>query len=404
MAGTDLGVSITGAKAKGVMRTVAGWLPEWQIFIRHRDGRSERFVLTRRRQMILLGSVAVISLWASAASMLLSKQPEELAAKERRLEEMMASYRSAQHRLDASQKMVSEITREIDAVHANLLVLAESNATLAKDRAPAAMRPAIAVAKIHVGAEPAYDDDSQPGGSESKAVRDHVRKLESSLDRLRVTYARVVQNTADLANSRIVEAERSLAKLGLDPDRLINAQLKIKGRGGPFIPAAPSSGSDANLGNLVERMDRWDGVKATMQKMPLSEPVHQDWDLNSHFGTRNDPLNNRTGVHEGIDLGAPYGTPIYATGEGVVRLAGPYDRYGLTVDVDHGDGITTRFAHMSRVKVKVGQRVNRNTVVGLLGNTGRSTGAHLHYEVRVSDTPRDPLKFISAGRDVPKIR
>ena len=129
-----------------------------------------------------------------------------------------------------------------------------------------------------------------------------------------------------------------------------------------------------------------------------------DYEINSPFGARSDPLNRRAAIHEGVDLGAPFGSPVYATGEGVVEFAGPWDRYGLTIEINHGGGVVTRYAHLSRIKVKEGQKVTRATVIGMLGTSGRSTGPHLHSEVRLSDTPKDPLKFIAAGEDAPQIR
>lgn len=375
-------------------------VPEWHVFVRKPNGTSDHFTFTQRRQMAFLGGIAVLAIWAGAATWLLTRQPETLEAKERQLEEMMASYRSAQHRLTSAHKMVGEITREIDSVHGNLRVLAESNAVLAKDR-PAKMAQ-IGQAKAQVGGDPLYDEDGQPGSAEAKAVRDQVRALESALERLRNTYAKVAQSTADLAGARIDETEKTLARLGLTPDKMVGQPIRRTGQGGPFIPA--TTGGDHLVGTLVERMERWDGLKAVMQKMPLADPLRNSWDLNSSFGTRNDPINNRTGIHEGIDLGAPHGSPVYATGEGTTVFAGPADRYGLMVEVDHGAGVRTRYAHLSRLKVKPGQKVGRTTVIGLLGNTGRSTGAHLHYEVRVSDSPRDPIKFIRTGHDAPKAR
>ena len=383
-------------------RALLAALPEWQIFIRRPDGRGEHFTFTRRKQLAALGGVAAISLWAVTSTLMLMHQPEEVASKERRLEEQMASYHAAQSRLDAAQKMVGDITREIDAVHTNLTVLAETNAQLSKER-PAGQ---ISLAKLHVGADPAYDDASQPGGSEAKAVRDEVRKLETALDRLRVTYARAVQITADMAGQRIQAAERSLGSIGLDPSRVVANSMKDKGQGGPFIPLGNSAASlgDGGLDTLVERMDRWTNVKMALQTVPLAEPLHVSWEVNSPFGARHDPLNNRTGIHEGVDMGAPYGTPVYATATGTVRMAGPFDRYGLTIDIDHGNGLSTRYAHLSRIKVAVGQKVTRSTVIGLLGSSGRSTGAHLHYEVRTSGAPHDPLRYISVGRDASKAR
>ncbi|MEW5728642.1 MAG: peptidoglycan DD-metalloendopeptidase family protein [Pseudomonadota bacterium] len=376
-------------------------LPEWQVFVRRPNGTSAHFTFTRRRQAALLAGVAVVGLWAASASWMLTERPAHLAAKERALEELMAANRAAQHRLAAAEKMVGEVVREVDLVHANVVALAESNVALAKD----AGKPAVKLStKVRVGGDPAYDESGLTGGTESRAVREQVRRLESALERLRGTTDRVVERTAATASERIGETERKLSRLGLDPDKLVMTERRRTGQGGPFIPAPAGAEGNEGMGRLMERMAYWSGMKAAMERMPLAEPIRADHDFNSPFGTRNDPINNRTGVHEGIDLGAPTGTPVHATGSGIVDFAGGKDRYGLTVDIDHGNGVTTRYAHLSRIKVKPGQKVTRATVIGLVGNTGRSTGPHLHYEVRVSETPRDPVKFISVGRDAPKTR
>lgn len=387
-------IPAAGKRLKALRRAASWAIPEWQVFVRRPNGTAEHFTFTRKRQLVLLGIMAAITVWAGIVSALLTRQPDEIAAKERQLDEMMAATRAAQYRLASSQKMVADIAREVDLVHSNVVVLAETNATLAKDQPP---RKVAVPAKRGKSGEPALSDD----GDEARAVREQVRRLEGSLERLRVAYSQAVQNTDAAAQSRISDTERLLARLGLDASRLFERRDRDAGRGGPFIPLNTLTG-DTGLTGLVDRLDRWSGIKAVMQKMPLGEPLHEDYDLNSGFGTRNDPLNRRTGVHEGIDLGAPHGTPVYATGDGVVEFAGPWDRYGLTVEINHGNGVATRYAHMSRIKVKEGQKVTRSTVVGLLGNTGRSTGPHLHYEVRVADVAKDPLKFIAAGENAPK--
>jgi murein DD-endopeptidase MepM/ murein hydrolase activator NlpD len=109
-----------------------------------------------------------------------------------------------------------------------------------------------------------------------------------------------------------------------------------------------------------------------------------------------------TGIHEGLDLGAPIGTPVEATGDGQVVWAGWRDRYGNLVEIDHGNGVHTRYGHLSKVMVSVGARINRGAVIGLVGETGRTTGPHLHYEVRMGDQATNPMKFIAAGQHVLK--
>lgn len=385
-----------GKRLKAWRHALSWMIPEWQVFVRRPNGTAEHFTFTRKRQMVVLAIMVGITVWAGIVSALLTRKPDEIATKERQLEEMMAATRAAQYRLASSQKMVSDIAREVDMVHSNVMVLAETNAALAKDQPPRKVAPAT------LRTQPAAiqgDDDN--AGDDAKALRDQVRRLEGSLERLRAAYAQAVQNTDSAAQSRISHTERLLSRLGLDASRLFDRLTHEGGRGGPFIPLTTPAG-DTGLSGLVDRLDRLTAIKTVMQKMPLGEPLHMDYDLNSGFGARNDPLNRRTGIHEGIDLGAPFGSPIYSTGDGVVVEAGPHEGYGLLVEVDHGNGVTTRYAHLSRLKVKEGQRVTRATVVGLLGNTGRSTGPHLHYEVRVADVAKDPLKFIAAGENAPK--
>ncbi|MGE5545560.1 MAG: peptidoglycan DD-metalloendopeptidase family protein [Solirubrobacterales bacterium] len=393
-------LDLRGKKVKAVGRAVAGILPEWRVFVRRADGTSTTFSVTRRRQVALLGSAAVISVWAGLATWMLSERPSHLAAKERELDQLISANRTTQQRLATAEKMVGEIAREVDAVHANVAALAETNATLAKDQ-PSGSGHTVAHAKGRVVV--AMEDSEVP---ESGAVREQVRRLEASLERLRGATSRAVQQTADATDSRITATGRQLSRLGLDADKLVGAERRRGGQGGPFIPlnAAFSGESDGGIGVMMERMEYWSGMKAALQRLPLAEPVHGEYEINSGFGARSDPLNHRTGIHEGVDFGTAIGTPVYATGSGVVEFAGGKDRYGLTIDVNHGNGVTTRYAHLSRIKVTQGQRVTRATVIGLVGNTGRSTGPHLHYEVRVADAPRDPLKFISAGQDAPKAR
>lgn len=371
--------------------TIIRNVPEWQVFVRHADGRGQHFTVSRRLQFSVLGGVAGLALWALAASIGAIHHPQELAEKERQLDLALNTYRDARQHLGETEQKVADITREVDQVHASLLALAQSQANLTPDKS------AIKSARL---ARAVGDDGS---GGEAKPVMNRVRELEESLDRLKDTYAGMVQKGVETAQNRISDTERQLSRLGLSPARVL-ADKVGDGRGGPYLPPHALQDDTAPLSTLVERVQAWAGMKNALQRLPLGEPLRDDYELTSTFGVRNDPLNNRTGIHEGIDLAAPVGTPVYATGEGVVTFAEPWDRYGNTVELDHGHDLTSRYAHLSRILVKPGQRVTRATILGMVGSTGRSTGPHLHYEVRLSDDPKDPIKFIAAGRNVQKTR
>ncbi len=135
-------------------------------------------------------------------------------------------------------------------------------------------------------------------------------------------------------------------------------------------------------------------------KLPFSMPVKDKFRWTSGFGYRNDPKGAGTRMHEGTDMAGASGTAIYATADGTVTHAGWESGYGQLVEIRHDFGIITRYAHLSKVRAEVGQRVSRGDRIGDMGNTGRSTGTHLHYEVHLGGTPVDPMTFIKAAKNV----
>jgi murein DD-endopeptidase MepM/ murein hydrolase activator NlpD len=160
--------------------------------------------------------------------------------------------------------------------------------------------------------------------------------------------------------------------------------------GGPFVPVGAMREAALDPARLA-RLER------LIAHMPFAVPlVH--YDVSSHFGVRRDPFDGEREFHTGIDLAAEIGTPVHATAPGVVDFAGWDGGYGRMVEIDHGNGIHTRYGHLSRILVHAGERVVRHERIGLVGSTGRSTGPHLHYEVRIDGRPVNPAKFLAAGR------
>ena len=224
----------------------------------------------------------------------------------------------------------------------------------------------------------------------------------------------LIGQLSDQADSTIAEVERIIAATGLDPNRLAPLKPPIKDdrnapRGGPFIPwISGSTHDDAPTGapseaprlvSLSAALDRLDRLRLVLAHLPVSSPVRQI-EVSSPFGYRIDPINNQASLHEGVDLRGNLGSPIYATAEGVVVAARRDADYGGMVDIDHGYGLMTRYAHMSRLLVKQGDRVALHQQIGAMGATGRATGVHLHYETRVDGRARNPLNFIKADHYV----
>ena len=188
------------------------------------------------------------------------------------------------------------------------------------------------------------------------------------------------------SSGAVARIEKVLASTGVDVARLF-AQLGVnRDQGGPFVPVGRQHAETISSEKLA-------AFRTLMQMLPLSAPLGS-YEVSSPFGVRGDPMNGHGSFHTGVDLRAPYMSPVYATAPGVVTYAGYRDDYGKIVEIDHGNGISTRYAHLHRYTVSVGQRVAAHTQIGFLGSTGRATGPHVHYEVLVNGEPQDPEKFL----------
>ncbi|SDE93793.1 M23 family metallopeptidase [Limimaricola pyoseonensis] len=192
---------------------------------------------------------------------------------------------------------------------------------------------------------------------------------------------------------------------GMDPDSMLKQVRKgYSGIGGGALTPiqfstmgghAGHGAHDAERANaLLDRMDEINLYRIAAEKAPFGNPVNASYRFTSGFGQRWGRL------HAGADFAAPIGTPVVATADGVVTEAGWASGYGRLIKIQHEFGIETRYAHLNKIRVKVGQRVSRGDRIGDMGNSGRSTGPHLHYEVRVGGTPVNPMTYIRAGKDV----
>lgn len=197
------------------------------------------------------------------------------------------------------------------------------------------------------------------------------------------------------ARRGLTEVERVLASTGLDVERLLAKFSTSRAEGGPFVPPPKGGKLPDQLG-----MQKLLALHRLAKALPISTPLGS-YRLTSPFGIRHDPFNGREEFHTGVDLSAPFMTPVYATAPGTVTYAGWRTGYGKVVEIDHGNGISTRYAHLHRYTVLVGQKVRAHTQVGYVGTTGRSTGPHVHYEVLVNGEPQNPEKFFSLARLIP---
>jgi murein DD-endopeptidase MepM/ murein hydrolase activator NlpD len=209
----------------------------------------------------------------------------------------------------------------------------------------------------------------------------------------------MLSSVEESIESRARRMRGVLNDLGLDAAQLEAATPK-SGMGGPFVavkPQADASAFDRQLYRInisraqVERLNR------TLALVPYRKPVIGEVEFTSGFGVRSDPFLGRPAMHTGLDFRAAMGDPIRATAAGKVVSAGWSGGYGQMIEVDHGNGLSTRYGHMSKILARVGDAIKIGQVVGEVGSTGRSTGPHLHYETRIDGEAVDPQKFLRAG-------
>jgi murein DD-endopeptidase MepM/ murein hydrolase activator NlpD len=220
-----------------------------------------------------------------------------------------------------------------------------------------------------------------------------------SLDRMEKRQIATLGQIGQSAGATIARLRSVMDEAGIGAER-IAATPAAGGVGGPFIPVAVDKDAPA-FDKAVSSVERSllveDRLRRAVPFIPVRRPLNGEAEVSSPFGYRPDPFLGRLALHPGLDLVQAWGSTVKATGAGRVVHAGPMGGYGNMVEIDHGAGLATRYGHLSEVLVEEGQTVAAGAVLGRLGSTGRSTGPHLHYEVRVDGEPVDPTRFLRAG-------
>ncbi|WP_066796440.1 M23 family metallopeptidase [Sphingomonas soli] len=208
--------------------------------------------------------------------------------------------------------------------------------------------------------------------------------------------------------ARYAETARHFRQLGLTPERYSGVAM-----GGPYVPVDENDGAgganadaamaDAQFRALFQTWKKLDMLEQTVISIPSMQPVER-LVFTSSYGVRSDPFRGTAAMHAGVDIPGAIGTPIYATADGVISHAGRQGGYGNLVQINHGRGIETRYGHLSKILVAGNTRVKRGQMIGLMGSTGRSTGSHLHYEVRVDGKAVNPIPFLQTGEYLVQIQ
>lgn len=362
------------------MDRLRSWFPDREFFMRS-QGQVRFIKVSGWIQMIGAGIVAALllawlgSMTAMAVSQYLSAR-DRLALLNREAKVATAESRVAEYR-DDLKSVADDLTRRQDALEkmtealpddiAGTGTVSDSSGEAAKtiDKVSAALPEAAGLARIE------------------------ARQLA------------LVERLTRFADHRSATAANRIRALGLDPKAMLARLDDRSAMGGPLIElfGPGRRGLDPRFVRLGVSLERMEALERGLAGIPQHSPASLEY-ISSGFGYRADPFTGGAAFHAGLDFKGPIGAPIYAAAAGTVSFVGGQQGYGNTVEIDHGNGLMTRYAHMSGFRARVGQQVEAGQVIGLIGNTGRSTGPHLHFEVRINDRAVNPRPFLKAASNV----
>ena len=335
---------------------------------------------------------------------------QRLSEKQARLVETANSLREATGELEVLRAEFQKLVAQQRSEKARIASLETELSTLREDlvRAQASRNDLDGtLLGLTSAIERVIAERDQAAGVLAERDADLARKT-AEVSRYEDRQERLISQLEAAAKLSLGGLENLFGHAPVDLDAILaQARRDYSGEGGPFEPLGEHdehsenvfADGDMRVAALMEELETVSLMRFAAERLPFGNPVPAGRHT-SGFGPRRDPRGRGSAMHNGYDLAAPRGTPVYVTADGVVTYAGRQRGYGNVVKVRHAFGFETVYAHNSRIRVKVGQRVTRGDLIADVGNTGRSTGSHLHYEIRIDDRPVNPRKFIEAPRHV----
>ncbi|HSG33423.1 MAG TPA: M23 family metallopeptidase [Sphingomonadaceae bacterium] len=364
----------------GFRDRLKGWFPDREFFMRSQG--QVRFIKVSSRVQIASATAAVgvllfyaVSMGVMAISQYTSER-DRLALLER--EAMVASSESRLNRYrDDLDGTVEEIDSRMDFIEGVTETLDLPAGKSASDTV----------------------SDSSGEAAETVAKVGAAFPEARGLAEIEARQLAYVESLTRYADVRAARAASAIRQLGLNPDQMLRGSRMAMG--GPLeVLSTNRDGSlDPRFERLALSLARMDALEESLEGIPQFLPAAR-WSISSGFGYRRDPFTGRAAMHSGLDFKAGYGAPIYAAAKGTVSFVGRKAGYGKVVEISHGNGLMTRYGHMSAFRAKVGQEVAAGDIIGAIGSTGRSTGPHLHFEVRVNDRALNPRPFLEKAPHV----
>lgn len=363
----------------GWLSRINNWFPDREFFMRSEG--QVRFITISSRVQKAAASVTALVVLVWAASMAVAGWAQYSASADRMsLINREAKVATSEERLAAYGDNLKAVSDDLD----RRMEFIEGVAELL----PADMQ-----------AETSISDSSGEAAATVEKVSAAFPQA-AELARIEARQLAVVEGLTRYADWRSQRAAAALKKLHLNPEAVIR-QSEKQAMGGPLegLATDPNGVIDPRFERLGLSMARMSALEQALEGVPQFAPARVDM-ISSGFGFRRDPFNRRAAMHKGLDFRGKIGTPIYAAAKGRVSFVGWRGGYGKTVEIKHGNGLMTRYAHMSRFDAKVGDNVVPGKTIGAIGNTGRSTGPHLHFEVRINGRAVNPRTFLETAPHV----
>lgn len=359
----------------GVIDRLRAWFPDREFFMRS-QGQVRFITVTSRMQVAAVAvTLAVVGSWGiSMAAMALGdwRTERELAT----LLEREARVEKSESRLNAYRDNLAETTADLE-------------------------RRQDVIEKA-VGSLPADLRNGETVSDSRGEAAETVRKVSAAipeaaaLAQIEARQLAFVEGLTRMADRRAARAEAAIKRLGLNPRTIVEANRQAQG--GP-LELLDTGRLDPRFERMALSLARMDALERGLTAIPQVMPADMRM-ISSGFGYRRDPFNGRAAMHAGLDFKGPLGAPIHAAANGRVTFVGVQSGYGRVVEISHGNGLMTRYAHMSRFAARPGQAVEAGDVIGAIGNTGRSTGPHLHFEVRINGRAVNPRPFLESAPHV----
>jgi murein DD-endopeptidase MepM/ murein hydrolase activator NlpD len=374
-------------RISGWKNQIAGWFIDREFFMRANG--QVRFLkisaqLQRRTAFTLASVVAVwvlVTFGMAINQVTVTAQRVALSAQEAKVE-------SAEERVARYRGSIDEVTKDLERRQEVLESLGDQ----------------------YMGDLPEAEAQAPSGTADSREEEKAVKTISAmvpeaaGLARVEARQIRFAEKMTKVAHARTLKAEAAIRQFGLNPEVL--ARQARNAQGGlfePFFGKGKKDVRDPRFVNLAAALGRMDAMERALAAIPTAMPAASMM-LSSGFGYRSDPFTGGGAMHAGLDFKGPVGTPILAAAEGKVVLAGFHGGYGNMIEIRHANGLVTRYAHLSGLNVRRGQMVERGVQIGRMGSTGRSTGSHLHFEVRQNGQAINPRKFLEANPDVLKVQ